>query len=371
MTQPQHDKRRASRIAVVLLALALGAVWLIPGTAINENRPTVQFPEVTRDAVSSAEFFRDVDAALVDRLPAKSSTVAVVGSLLVGAGLTPTGAVVIGDGRRPYFAGDFTGACANEDQVPGALQRLTALRDELDAEGIGFLYAVAPDKSGTERAQLGFWGGQLLACSDRIKAQLQSAGDGSGILTAYAQFGAAQDAGEELYIFGDSHWNSRGAALFSHILLDRLAADGRAPAGLFAPSAVVSTGEVEHTGDLFVLMGQTRTDQIERLETRRPGVTTSFEEESVSGFSVMHWESTGAAEFVPGRTLILHDSYWGYDVSILTPYFEDLTSVPLAVSDDPGQLARQGGYDLVIVQQVQRSFPAYLAAVEQADWLRQ
>lgn len=372
MTQPQQDKRRASRVVVVLLSLALGAVWLIPGTAINENRLPVQFPEVSRSAVASAEFFRGVDAALVDRLPAKTSTVAAVGSLLVGAGLTSTGAVVVGDGGRPYFAGDFTGACANEDQVPGALRRVTELRQELAADGVGFLYAVPPDKSGTVRAQLGFWGGQLLACSDRIREQLQTASDdsGTGILTAYPEFGAAQSAGEELYIFGDSHWNWRGGALFSQVLLDRLAAEGRAPAGLFDPSAVVGTGEIEHTDDLFALMGQTRTEQIERLETRRPGVTTTVEDEAVRGFSVQRWESTGPAEFVPGRTLILHDSYLGYDASILAPYFESLTAVPLDVSDDPGKLAREGGYDLVIVQQVQRSFPTYLGAVEQSGWLR-
>ena len=372
MTEQPNDRRWASRLVVVLLSLALGAVWLIPGVAINENRQPAAFPVVSGSTLASAQFFRELDAALVDRLPAKTSTVAAVGSLLVGAGFTSSGAVFVGDGGRPYYAGDFTGACANEAGVPEALDRIAALRASLADEGIGFVWAVAPNKSDTERAALGVWGRQLLACSDSIKDLVQTASTDarSGVMTAYPQFAAAHAAGEELYMFGDSHWNWRGGALFTGILLDRLAAEGAAPAGLFEPEAVVGTGDIEHTDDLFALMGQTRTEPIEALETRRPGVTTSVEQEDVRGFVVQHWESTGAVGFVPGRTLLLHDSYFGYDASILAPYFEDLTSVSLDISDDPGAIAREGGYDLVIVQQVQRSFPIYLSVVERAGWLR-
>lgn len=361
--QAAPDRRIRSRVVVALFAVALASVWLVPGSAIKENRLLREFPVVEGPTIASGEAFRAIDGALDDHLPLKWRVIARVGSTLVGAGLTPAGAVFRGPGGEPFYTDDFNVACGRENEIPGLLEDVDSLAKRWAADGTELIYAIAPDKSSIE--DMGPLAPALLACSDRVRQRIEDAATRTGaLLLGWDEFAARTAAGERLYIYGDSHWNWSGAAVFSQLVVDRL------EPGLFDASSLKGGDPVQHADDLFSLMGVERIEPLEPLTTVRPGVTTVRESENVNGAVVQHWSSQSAgAGLISGRTLLIGDSYSEYNSSILAPYFEDFTAVPFAFVDTPGSVLPGDGFDRVIIQQVQRSAFLVLDKVEAADWM--
>jgi hypothetical protein len=355
------------RLLVLGVACLLGAAWLVPAGPLDENRTPAIVPPITLRSLASGSTFHAIDAALDDRIPAKSLVVSTLGGPLAALPLSPSPAVVRGDGGTLFFSGDFTGPCFNRLHD---LEELTqSLQEQLAQSGTRFLYAIPPDKSAVERDLLTGYSPGLFACSDRNQSAIEALADqpGSPFLVAWDEFAAHRDEG--LYLTGDSHWNSAGASLFAGLVIDRLARDGAAPGVTFAPNELVGEHR-DHTDDLYRLMGVTRTESTLRLESVRAGVATTHETELVLGFSVQRWMSTSAeASLVEGRTLILHDSFFAAEAPILAPYFADLTALPLDILDRPGALAAPDGYDLVLVMQVQRSVPTYIPAIAGQAWI--
>jgi hypothetical protein len=356
-----------ARILVVAMSLALAAVWLVLGVAVNENRAVREFPDPSRAGVLSASDFRAVDAALLDRLPAKGSVVAVLGAGLVGAGLSTTTGVFRGPGGEPFLGADFVNSC-----LPGRVKAVDGLardvRDALARHGIRFLYAIAPDKSSIERDALGPAADLLMSCSDAASLTLEAAAaePDSPLLAGWDELAADP---RRLYLYGDSHWNPDGGALFAELLIERLGEEGIAPRGLFDPDDLTVITEVAPDGDLFFIMGAHVPQPTTLLQSVREGVEVRGESDFHDGVFTQRWVSTGP-DLIPGRTLLLHDSYLAYNQDVLAPYFADLTALPLSSLNTPGAVASLWGYDTVIVQQVQRSVPDYLDQIATQNWIR-
>lgn len=360
-------QNRGARILVIGISLALAAVWVIPGVTANENRAVREFPDPSRAGVLSAADFRAVDAALLDRLPAKGSVVAVLGAGLVGAGLSTTTGVFRGPGGEPFLGQDFVNSC-----LPGRVDAADGLardvRDALAQHGIRFVYAIAPDKSSIERDQLGPAADLLLTCSDAARVTLEAAAarPDSPLLVAWDELSADP---RRLYLYGDSHWNPDGGALFAELLIDRLGEEGIATSGVFERDDLAVIKEIAPDGDLFFIMGAHVPQPTTLLYSAREGVEVRGESDFHDGVYTQRWVSTGP-DLIPGRTLLLHDSYLAYNQDVLSPYFADLTALPLSSLNTPGALASLWGYDTVIVQQVQRSVPDYLDQIAAQNWIR-
>jgi hypothetical protein len=287
----------------------------------------------------------------------KGSVVHRTADLAVSAGLSPRSIVWRGDGGKPFYAGDFTFPCAASAGADAAMPHIRTLADRLEKSGVPLLYAIVPDKSSALRDELGPQADALMRCSDRVRESWEAVDDPT-VLVAWDDFAAASANGESLYFSGDTHWNWHGAALFAQLVLDRLGELGAAPAPLDLATALHSAGPVEHADDLFLLMGVERSETAERLVVERPGTVTTHEVLD----SGERWTTTShdpASPLIPGRTLVLRDSMFDYDGELLAPYFEDLTAVWSADFEKSGLRL---DYDLVIIQQVQRSVPAYLDA---------
>ncbi len=368
---PSRNERRRVKVVVASASILLGLTWAIPGHATDENRVLAGFPAISLHGVASGVVFRELDAALADHNPLKAPVVGAVSGALLSVGLSPSTSVFRAPGGEPFFAGDFNGACTNDLPKNRADQQIHDLQASLAQQKISFLYAVIPDKTTSERATLGPLGPSLLTCSSRNREYLTSAArePGSPLLVAWPQFDSAVSAGERLYIYGDSHWSPAGGELYSKLLLARLVDDGAAGPNLLADLTTIPK-KVQHRDDLFLLMGQTRMEPVEMLSTVRPNVRTTYSSAIVRNQLVQHWHSSSPNEpLIPGRTLVLHDSSFEYNAEILAPFFADLTAVPLAVSDDPGALAKTGKYDRVILQQMQRSVPLYVDSLRSAKWI--
>lgn len=355
-----------SRAIVAAFALLLGAAWLVPGEHVDENREEAAWPRPSRATIADASFFRDADLALADRLALKGVAVRATSSAIVALGLSPTPEVFRGPDGRPYYAGDFTAPCWTLPSLPGSLDGIRGLKDRLGASGTGFVYAIVPDKSSIDTDRVGWLSEQLRACSDPSREfWVEAASDEPMILTAWDEFEAASDAGDQLYRFTDSHWNYRGAALYSELLLQHLTELGVAPVGLDPAAEMHEAGEVELVGDLFRLMGADSSETMTSFVVERPGVTTTLSEDG----GLQHWVSTStSAPLIGGRTLILRDSMFYTNGALLAPYFADLTTIH---SKDAAAIGAtlESGYDLVIIQQVQRTVPAFFDQVVDAPWL--
>lgn len=347
---------RSGRLLVAVLAIALAGVWAIPQVRVTENRVPPTWPTPSWAGFEDASLFRGVDNVLTDRIPTKGPVVHRTADAIVSAGLSPRADVWRGDGGTPFLSDDFTRPCAPGAGAAAGMREVDRLSARLAKADTRFLYAIVPDKSGVLRDRLGPQADGLMVCADRVRASWDAVDD-PRVLTAWDEFATARAAGEDLYFAGDTHWNWHGAARYSQLLLDRLATLGAAPAGLDVASELRSTGEVEHLDDLYLIMGVQRTEPVEQLVVERPGVTTTQEELQLGE----RWSSTSTERTSPligGRTLVLRDSMFDYDGKLLAPYFADLTAVWMP--DFLAQGGRMDGYDLVIIQQVQRSSPSYL-----------
>lgn len=355
-----------SRAIVAGFALLLGAAWLVPGPQLDENREEAAWPRPSRATVADATFFRDTDLAFAAHLALKGVVVRAVSGAVVGVGLSPSADVLRGGDGRAYYAGDFTAPCWTLPSISDSRDAIRGLNDRLNASGTTFVYAIVPDKSSIEPDRVGWLAERLTTCSEPSREfWAATAADEPMIFTTWDEFEAASAAGDELYRFTDSHWNYRGAALYSELLLEHLAELGAAPAGLEPATEVREAGEVELVGDLFRLMGAESAETITRLVVERPGVTTTMTETD----GVQHWVSTStSAPLIGGRTLILRDSMFYTNGELLAPYFADLTTMH-SKDAAAGAATIEPGYDLVIIQQVQRSVPAYLEQVVDAPWL--
>lgn len=353
---------RSGRLLVAGVAVALGAIWVVPQVRLDENRVPPQLSPATWGTVADASLFRSVDTVLTDRLPLKGSVVHRTADLVVGSGLSPRSIVWRGEEGIPFYSGDFTFPCAASASPTQAMPWIRTLADRLEASGVPLLYAIVPDKSSAMRDELGPQADALMRCSDQVRSGWQQVEDRT-VLVAWDEFAAARASGESLYFAGDTHWNWHGAALFSQLVLDRLTELGAAPTRFDMGSALRSTGPVEHADDLFLLMGVERSETAEKLVTERPGTVTVHEVLD----SGERWRTTShdpASPLIPGRTLVLRDSMFDYDGELLAPYFEDLTAVWSADFKESGLGL---DYDLVIIQQVQRSVPQYLYAPLEAS----
>jgi hypothetical protein len=112
-------------------------------------------------------------------------------------------------------------------------------------------------------------------------------------------------------------------------------------------------------------MGADSTETITNFVVERPGVTTTLDEDG----GLQHWVSTStSAPLIGGRTLILRDSMFYTNGALLAPYFADLTTIHSKDAAAVGATL-ESGYDLVIIQQVQRTVPAFFDQVVDAPWL--
>lgn len=116
-----------------------------------------------------------------------------------------------------------------------------------------------------------------------------------------------EHAGDGLFQQKDSHWSTLGAFTLLRAALDAIGDGVR-----FDTAEIVDLGEVRYRGDLTGLTGRAERD--ERMEygiERAPG-----------------------APRVPGRTLVICDSFAGEWIYLLRPYFEHISAMSISGGND-------------------------------------
>lgn len=255
----------------------------------------------------------------------------------------PASAAQVLTGRNGwlFLQGEQDRSCQPFMAFGDALGVWRALARQIRAGGKRVLLIVPPDKGSVYSEQLPDFPGDACAAAGkrRLWSLLGAAEADFPEVIALRDDLLAQkpSAGDGLYSRKDSHWTTFGSLALVRALVDRLG-DGGGPAGTpevgVRPDEIVDPGRAEYTGDLNGLLGVSETDTQARREIRRDA----------------------EAPRIPGRTVLVGDSYSEAPLPQLTPYFEDLRVLSW-VNTPPAKMANGiERADTVILETVEREF---------------
>ena len=336
-------------LAVPALALAAG---LRPNLA--ENRAPAAFPAVAVDAVTSGRFFLAVDRFLADNLPWRERAVRAYAGVdhdLLGGSTNPD--VVIGRDGSLFYIRELQPQCpASAADVLAQIDRLAAAAA---ANGQAFRFQVAPDKHAIYPEQLPPAVSPAEPCTDRQRPAMRAGMaerpgvtlDAWGPILALRQ---ADPAGQH-YWREDSHWSGAGAIPAIQSLVESLAP------GVWNPADVKTEGVQKSPGELATLLGRTAEETAPRTVVRRGtldrGALTT-RARLTNAREIPQYRVSGVP-VVPGRTLMIYDSFLGNVQARVAPWFEesvwvhwqDLLQHPELAADLPE-------FDSIVVSRAER-----------------
>ena len=369
---PRRWHRWALTTLVAAFSIGLLSIWLVPGnTPEAENRLPLAWPVFDPSSSIDTTTYRELDAALRDRLGAQAAVSDAIGDLSVhGLGQSPTSKVVIGTDRQPFLAEDLVRPCRETTKTMDAV-KLGLERDQAAMVDAGkyVAFIVAPNKSSVHRTVVDAISPDLLTCSDFVRSEIlewKSEGD-LPLITLWDEVAARDTGSEPAYLWNDTHWSASGSVALSEVLMQRLVSDQQVSAEILRDfSNPISSAARPFVGDLNYMMGVKDTDYKSTISFDRPDVVTTAEKTvGPEGSTQDHFTSTSTTSaLVPGKTLLLGDSFLVREMpSQLSNFFSDLTIANVR------EYAQLGDYDRVIVERVERSsgtadWPALRSALE-------
>jgi hypothetical protein len=341
-----------------VLGLFVPGIVLAAGfrPALIENRDPAPAPRVGVDAVADGSFFAALDRFVTDSFPLRRYAVAVqavIDHRVLGGTTSPN--VMRGTGDWLFITGELRPRC--DFDVDTLLARVDEAAVALERAGKAFRYVVVPDKHSIY-PEFVLPGSNAGSCTDaareRLKAGLQARPGVAIELWTGLLAEKARDPSLPLYYVQDGHWSTLGATVGIRAVVESLAP------GTWDDAEVVVGGEQRHSSDLARLIGLPRVEVVPRIQMR-PGVTV---EKQVIDPGVDITNSRDLAWFtvrtdrplVPGRTLIVYDSFFATQMAYVVPWFEesvwvhegDLFNLPEIASVLPE-------FDSIVFQRIERS----------------
>lgn len=283
--------------AIWMLALLLlpAIAWLTGSRQAElENRSKTNRPTLTADTVRQKETFDQFDAFVRDRLPLRETALNVRGRILVDFfNVSTNPQVALGSNGWLYFTPELDN-CPAPPGGPGSdpADAIEALAQTLVASGRGTTVAVAPSKILIHTADLPPLDADRLRCQSTVEKKVQQrlarTPGGVDLMTSLLEMEAA---GNPPYLRNDTHWNWRGRALWTRLLLD-----GVQP-GLADEVALKTVPLAERKGDLGAMLGMTRTEPDRIIEAGRAPTTPPKPED----YLIVGDSQTGSALLDPSR----------------------------------------------------------------------
>jgi hypothetical protein len=319
-----------------------------------ENRQPAPLPPVSAERLLDLEFYSALDRHISDTFPMKTAAVRVRAGLELGALRSSPASyhVVVGNGDWLYFDQEVFPPCVrNAAQTLEQLDRVAAAFRSAD---VPFRMVIAPDKRTIHPEGIPY-GLRYESCTDRLRSRFRAGMElrPATMTDLWAPLleARARSPGQRLYWLRNSHWEPVGAITALPALIEALAP------GVWDADAVVVDGIVTDQGDLARLAGLPQSEQAPRVQVRRAlalerrTIATS----DVPGRETIRYIATGTDPVVPGRTLIVYDSFFGVVRDLIVPWFQesvwlhvgDLSSRPAIVNELPD-------FDRIIVERVER-----------------
>jgi hypothetical protein len=354
-----------SRIGRLLVAAVFAAVLFVPGvlwlTGTQperiENRELAPAPAIDSPAdVLDTDTYDQASAYLVDQLPLRSELVEANAKVnLEVFDESPNPAVTLGADGWLFLTEELDNVC--EPVVPPyeVAARMNRLAGIVEGSGRQLVLTIAPDKNAIYPEQLG-GAAQKGACAQETRSELRERLDAvtpPGYVDAYAAMESIAEAADRpVYYPHDTHWTTRGLASFVEQIVEGL------QPGLWDPEAL-TIREEPHTGDLTRLMGMPRELDTQRTFVDRPGVATP----GLEGDERLRPPSTGqivpqapeSTPRLPGRTLVIFDSFFDNAIGMLAPYTTELTFVRWGQFDETRFAELVRDHDVIVIESAERN----------------
>lgn len=313
----------------ILFAPIVAYVVGARGTPI-ENRTSVAF----RGVEPGWEVFKEFGRYVADRLPLRSAAIRADAAIdenvfredpAFGGGSSPR--VIRGRDGFLFIADAIDNACGPHLTPEETVARFKALADAILESGRSVLTMIAPDKSSVHPELLP----SDLARRDCFDQYTESLWGGlaSARIPGYVDLRAkvvrkSSETREPLYFRMDSHWDAAGGLVAVQAAIERL------QPGLWSEAEVNFGGLYDYYGDLTGLLGNPQVDQAPSYSVVRPDVQAVSNEplDNVEGsFSRRFVNAAPPGRLIPGKTLLILDSYGLVALPNIAPFFEDLTVV--------------------------------------------
>ena len=191
----------------------------------SENRELAQFPKLKTEEGVNVEWLSQAGDYFQEHFAFRNELVT-ANALLHGKilGVSTAEGVIQGKDGWLYYKdslADYLGTgLLSERSLYNISHTLSMMQDYLKARGVNFVFAAAPNKNTLYGEHMPYYDSLKVTTDSnlmRLKPYLEKEG------VAYADLWAAFEAeSETLYHQRDSHWNNKGAALASDVLLSTL-----------------------------------------------------------------------------------------------------------------------------------------------------
>ncbi len=343
-------------IAVPLVAYVLGV--RAPATENRAQTPTPSLGAVARLDETALARLSD---HLTETLPGRQAAVrvdAMVDRYVFGQ--SPNTDVLLGEDGWLFLAKSVDVPCRTDAEVRFLRAELERAHDLVARTGRDLRVIVPPNKAtvypeqlgrSTRVAECGF------ALSDAYRDQLEQ-DPPAGYLPLWDRIDALRRrvADHPIYLPTDTHWTTEGSVEMVERIVES-----------FDPSLLdgveaVSGRSLPYVGDLARLIGLPDEEVEELLDLRRPGVDWELKRPSgvdwlpaaTPEMEASVLQATGG-DVVPGRTVMVHDSFAYLSRAQMAPFFADLVMIrrhPIAVTW-VGEIVSRA--DHVVLEVVERS----------------
>jgi hypothetical protein len=235
------------------------------------------------------------------------------------------------DGRDGwiFLDGELFRACSFFIPYPKAMDRWVEMVRIIRNSGRRVVLVIPPDKSTIYPEKIGDKN-PAADCMPKRRAAawraMESTGDPDIVPLRRPLLARKRSGSEELYKRKDTHWNGAGAEIYVRETLRALDTDVQVADGEFRPV------EQEYQGDLTGLVGAPEKDTTpSRKLVRAPD-----------------------APAIPGRTLLLYDSFGNAALDYLRPYFASLDPYLWVGSTPEERIRRIAAADTVVLECVER-----------------
>jgi alginate O-acetyltransferase complex protein AlgJ len=263
--------------------------------------------------------------------------------------------VVRGRDGYLYLPDDFTIACSRRGAFEPALRDMLRLAETIRSSGRRVAFSVAPNKSSVATAEVpdvvpdGRCATQAIAEQQRVQDNTSH----SLLVNTRARLAAAHRAGGQPYWRADTHWNHAGAAIYAQALAEHL------DPGL-AARVKVTPERMTRVGDLTGLLGLTSAETGSSATVSAGGsVVPDPSLDQYDPFKVLYgkerWKTTPSTGLIPGRTVLIGDSFTYYALGAVRPLFADGTFLWTGKVSQAELIRAIKDADTVVIQLAERS----------------
>lgn len=333
--------------------LAAGLLGLRPETI--DNRPLIAAPQ----ADHGWKALDELGPWATDHLPGRAQAVRLKAQVdYYGYGDLPGQRVVRGKDGHLFLTDEFVGACRSDSVYATRVARILRFAHLLERSGRKVVVTIAPDKGlvATDKLPSAVPKGRCALDGLRTQQQVLDAVTDPVFIPVRAEMQADFAKGEAVSWKGDTHWTSLGATTFARQLAQRL---DPSMAGRLSFDAQPHT----RVPDLMQLMGLSKRETQTMLTANTGGEATASADSGKYDpdhpyIDPLSWTTSPSAGLIPGRTVLLGDSYTYNTIDVFRPMFAQ--GRYLWVVNQPRPVVAQAikDADTIVIEIASRTVPS-------------